>query len=52
MECALMYGYKCAQCKESIKDVDINTVGIQCGNCGCKIFYKQRPNVKKVLKAF
>ena len=25
-------------------------VGMQCENCGSKIFYKERPNVKKVIK--
>jgi DNA-directed RNA polymerase subunit P len=31
--------------------MDVNTVGIQCENCGSKIFYKERPNVKKIIKA-
>lgn len=42
--------YKCNRCKEPIR-TDINTVGIQCEKCGSKIFYKERPNVKKVLGA-
>jgi DNA-directed RNA polymerase subunit P len=25
-------------------------VGMQCENCGFKLFYKERPNVKKVIK--
>jgi DNA-directed RNA polymerase subunit P len=31
--------------------MDVNTVGIQCEKCGSKIFYKERPNVKKTTKA-
>jgi DNA-directed RNA polymerase subunit P len=31
--------------------MDMNTVGIQCEKCGSKIFYKERPNVKKVIKS-
>ncbi|MFQ6060396.1 MAG: DNA-directed RNA polymerase subunit P [Thermoplasmata archaeon] len=42
--------YKCANCREPVLG-SINTVGIQCKKCGCKIFYKERPNVKKVVKA-
>ncbi|MCK5398134.1 MAG: hypothetical protein KAJ33_07795 [Thermoplasmata archaeon] len=25
-------------------------MGIQCTNCGSKIFYKERPNVKKTIE--
>jgi DNA-directed RNA polymerase subunit P len=42
--------YKCGNCNESIRS-NVNTVGIQCEKCGSKIFYKERPNVKKVVKA-
>jgi DNA-directed RNA polymerase subunit P len=42
--------YKCAKCLEPIR-ANINTVGIQCERCGSKMFYKERPNVKKVVKA-
>jgi DNA-directed RNA polymerase subunit P len=42
--------YKCAVCKEPIH-TNINTVGIQCERCGSKVFYKERPNVKKVVKS-
>jgi DNA-directed RNA polymerase subunit P len=43
--------YKCGKCRESVLS-DISTVGgIQCEKCGSKIFYKQRPNVKRVIKA-
>jgi DNA-directed RNA polymerase subunit P len=42
--------YKCAKCQEPIR-ANINTVGIQCERCGSKIFYKERPNVKKIVKA-
>jgi DNA-directed RNA polymerase subunit P len=41
--------YRCAKCKERIRG-DINTVGIQCTNCGTKMFYKERPNIKKEIK--
>ncbi len=41
--------YKCARCKTPIRT--INVVGIQCEVCGSKIFYKDRQNVKKVVKA-
>lgn len=42
--------YKCGNCGEPIRS-DINNVGIQCEKCGSKIFIKERPNMKKVLKA-
>jgi len=42
--------YKCAKCLEPIR-ANINTVGIRCERCGSKMFYKERPNVKKVVKA-
>jgi len=42
--------YKCARCKEPIR-TDINIVGVQCDKCGSKFFYKERPNVKKIVKS-
>jgi DNA-directed RNA polymerase subunit P len=42
--------YKCAKCKEPMR-TDISAVDIQCEKCGSKIFYKERPNVRKVIKA-
>jgi len=42
--------YKCTKCKEPMR-TDINAVDIQCEKCGSKIFYKERPNVRKVIKA-
>ena len=43
--------YKCGRCKITVL-TDISTVGgIQCEKCGSKIFYKQRPNVKRVINA-
>ncbi len=42
--------YKCGKCDEPIRS-DMNTLGMQCKNCSSKIFYKTRPNVKKVMKA-
>jgi len=41
--------YKCARCKARIRDV--STIGLQCTVCGYKVFYKERPNVKKSVKA-
>ena len=41
--------YRCAKCKERVRG-DINNVGIQCTSCGSKMFYKERPNVKKEIK--
>ncbi|MBA3045290.1 MAG: DNA-directed RNA polymerase subunit P [Candidatus Thermoplasmatota archaeon] len=41
--------YRCAKCKERVMG-DINNVGIQCTVCGSKMFYKERPNVKKEIK--
>ena len=38
--------YKCGRCDEPVR-TNINAVGIQCEKCGSKIFYKERPNVKK-----
>jgi len=43
--------YKCWKCKDRVI-MDMNTVGIQCEKCGSKIFYKERPNVKKVIKSY
>lgn len=42
--------FRCAICGEKVKG-DISTVGIQCESCGGRVFYKERPNVKKELKA-
>ena len=42
--------YKCGTCKTRLT-LDVNTVGLQCEVCGSKIFYKERPNVKKVVRA-
>ena len=42
--------YKCARCKEPIRS-NVSTIGIQCEKCGYRIFYKERPNVKKVIEA-
>ncbi|MCK4948918.1 MAG: DNA-directed RNA polymerase subunit P [Thermoplasmata archaeon] len=42
--------YKCARCKEPIRS-NVSTIGIQCEKCGSRIFYKERPNVKKVIEA-
>ncbi len=42
--------YKCGKCDEPIRS-NINAVGIQCEKCGSKVFYKERPNVKKITKS-
>jgi len=42
--------YKCGKCDEPIR-TNINAVGVQCEKCGSKIFYKERPNVKKNVQA-
>ncbi len=42
--------YKCGRCKQKVQ-LDTSTVGLQCERCGSKIFYKTRPNVKRVIKA-
>jgi DNA-directed RNA polymerase subunit P len=42
--------YICANCKEPLR-TSINIVGIQCEKCGSRIFFKERPNVKKLCKA-
>ncbi|MEM0448978.1 MAG: DNA-directed RNA polymerase subunit P [Methanomassiliicoccales archaeon] len=42
--------YKCGSCGKPIRS-HTNQVGMQCENCGSKIFYKERPNVKKTIKA-
>jgi DNA-directed RNA polymerase subunit P len=41
--------YKCAKCKEPVRS-SMNTVGLQCEKCGSKLFYKERPNVRKTVK--
>jgi len=40
--------YKCAVCKDPIRS-DTQNVGIQCTKCGSKIFFKERPNTRKVI---
>jgi DNA-directed RNA polymerase subunit P len=40
--------YRCARCKEPLR---ADAVTLQCEKCGSRMFYKERPNVKKVLKA-
>lgn len=42
--------YKCSNCNEPIRS-GVNTVGIQCERCGSKVFYKERPNVKKTTRS-
>lgn len=42
--------YRCAICKKAI-NIDVKLVGLQCDNCGSKIFYKMRPSIKRNLKA-
>ena len=40
--------YKCQKCKTPLT----NTTGrLQCLKCDSKVFYKDRPNTKKVLKS-
>ncbi len=42
--------YRCAKCNEPVRNVNI-VGGLQCEKCGSKIFFKERPNEKKVLKS-
>ena len=42
--------YRCGKCNEPIRS-NVNALGLQCEKCGSRIFYKERPNVKKVLRA-
>jgi DNA-directed RNA polymerase subunit P len=42
--------YRCGKCNEPIRS-NVNALGLQCEKCGSRIFYKERPNVKKVLHA-
>jgi DNA-directed RNA polymerase subunit P len=41
--------YKCSRCKEPVR-TNVNMVGLQCEKCGSKVFYKERPNVRKMIK--
>jgi DNA-directed RNA polymerase subunit P len=41
--------YKCSKCKEPVR-TNVNMVGLQCEKCGSKVFYKERPNVRKMIK--
>jgi len=41
--------YKCSKCKEPVR-TNVNMVGLQCEKCGSKVFYKERPNVRKGIK--
>ena len=49
LEVSDMDKYLCARCREPRTDISI--VGIQCEKCGSKVFYKERPNVKKVVQS-
>ena len=42
--------FRCIRCGEPLPS-DSNLFGVRCDNCGGKIFTKEHPNVKKVLKA-
>mgnify|MGYP006306690259 FL=1 len=42
--------YKCGKCNKPIRS-NVNAVGMQCETCSSKIFYKERPNVKKVIRS-
>ncbi|MDH4123646.1 MAG: DNA-directed RNA polymerase subunit P [Thermoplasmata archaeon] len=42
--------YRCWKCREPMK-ANLNSVGLQCERCGSKIFYKERPNTTKIVKA-
>ncbi len=42
--------FRCIRCGEPLP-TDSNLFGVRCDNCGGKIFTKEHPNVKKVLKA-
>lgn len=42
--------YRCARCNDRMPE-DIKSVGFQCTTCGHKVFYKERPNVKKEILA-
>ena len=42
--------FRCIRCGEALPS-DANLFGVRCDNCGGKIFTKEHPNVKKVLKA-
>lgn len=44
-----MSDYRCAKCNEHLRN--IATLGFQCEKCGSRIFFKDRPNIKKVLKS-
>lgn len=44
-----MSDYRCAKCNEPVRNV--NNLGLQCEKCGSKIFFKERPPTKKVLKS-
>ena len=43
--------YKCSRCKEPVRSSGMNTVGLQCEKCGSKVFYKERPNVRKGVQS-
>ena len=40
--------YKCWKCNTTLR-VDIKQPGIKCEYCNEKIFFRDRPNVRKVL---
>ncbi|HDP96704.1 MAG TPA: DNA-directed RNA polymerase subunit P [Euryarchaeota archaeon] len=42
--------YRCWKCHEPMK-ANLNSVGLQCERCGSKIFYKERPNITKVVRS-
>ncbi|MCD6384132.1 MAG: DNA-directed RNA polymerase subunit P [Thermoplasmata archaeon] len=42
--------YVCSRCGE-VLNMDLVPLGLQCPKCENRIFYKQRPNMKKVVIA-
>ena len=42
--------YRCARCKKPIRD-DVSLLGLQCTNCGSRVFMKERPATSKKIIA-
>jgi len=42
--------YKCGVCGKTV-EIDSAVMGMQCRECGARVFYKKRPSMKKSIKA-
>lgn len=42
--------YRCIKCGEPLTSLEPDTGGLRCNKCFSRIFYKERPSIRKELK--